>query len=72
MLDVMCDAQRHTGSLWACRCVGALAVTLVEALHAATSVNKLLLTRKERVALVAQFERDGLALAAAGGECVAT
>lgn len=66
------DAKRHTESLWACRCVGALAVTLVEALHASTGVDKLLLTSKERMALVAEFERDWLALAAACGECVAT
>jgi hypothetical protein len=68
----MCDAQRHTRSLWACRSVFALAVTLVEALHASTGVDKLLLTSKERVALVAEFERDWLALAAACSECVAT
>ena len=68
----MCDAQRHTRSLWASRSVGALAVTLVEALHASTGVDKLLLTREEWVALVAEFERDWLALAAACCECVAT
>jgi hypothetical protein len=68
----MCDAPRHTRSLWACRSVGALAVTLVEALYASTGIDKLLLACEEWVALVAEFERDWLALAATCGECVAT
>ena len=52
--------MRHSKSLGASRCVGASTVTLVEALDAATGVDKLLLTSKERMAFVAQFERDGL------------
>ena len=63
--------MRHTESLGASRCVGALAVTLVEALHASTGVDELLLACVERVALIAQFERDGLTLDATCGECVA-
>lgn len=57
--------------LWLRRCVLALAVTLVEALHASTSVNKLLLTGEEWVALVAEFKRERAALAAASSELVA-
>ena len=57
--------------LWLCRCVLALAVTLIEALNASTSVDKLLLAGEERVALVAEFERERTALAAASGELVA-
>ena len=64
--------MRHKKSLWACRCVGALAVTLVEALHASTSVDKLLLTGEERVALVAKFKDDRNLATAACGEGIAT
>ena len=64
--------MRHKKSLWACRCVGALAITLVEALDASTSVDKLLLTGEERVALVAKFKNDRNLANAACGESVAT
>ena len=64
--------MRHKKSLWACRCVGALAITLVEALDASTSVDKLLLTGEEWVALVAQFKNDRNLANAACGESVAT
>ena len=57
------------GLLW---CVLALAVTLVEALDASACIDKLLLAGEERMALVAKFERERAALAAAGGELVAT
>ena len=57
------------GLLW---CVLALAVTLVEALDASACIDKLLLAGEERMALVAEFERERAALAAAGGELVAT
>lgn len=40
------------------RALCALTVTLVEALHAATGVDELLLASKERVALVAQFKSE--------------
>ena len=63
--------MRHHESLWACRCVGALAVTLVEALDTSTSIDKLLLTSEEWVALVAEFKRDWLIAAAARREGVA-
>ena len=64
--------MRHKESLWACRCVGALAITLVEALHASTSVDKLLLTGEEWMALVAKFKNDRNLAAATGGEAVTT
>lgn len=64
--------MRHKKSLWACRCVGALAITLVEALDASTSVDKLLLTGEKRVAFVAKFKDDRNLAAAACGESIAT
>jgi len=64
--------MRHKKSLWACRCVGALAITLVEALDASTSVDKLLLTGEEWVALVAKFKDNRNLAAATGGEAVTT
>lgn len=64
--------MRHKNSLWACRCVGALAITLVEALDSSTSVDKFLLTGEEWVALVAQFKNNGNLANAACGESVAT
>lgn len=67
-----CDALVTKKSLWACRCVGALAITLVKALNASTRVDKLLLTSKKWVALVAQFKDDRNLAAAASGEAVAT
>lgn len=70
----MRDSRRGVATrdlLWLCRCVLALAVTLVEALDASTSVDKLLLTGEERVALVAKFERERARLCAASGELVA-
>ena len=64
--------MRHKKSLWACRCVGALAITLVEALDASTSVDKLLLTGEEWMALVAKFKDDRNLAAATCGEGIAT
>ena len=51
-----------------CGSVLTSAVTLVESLNASTGVDQLLLAGVERMALVAQFQRDGLTLAAACGE----
>ena len=64
--------MRHKKSLLACRCVSALAITLVEALDASTSVDKLLLTGEEWVALVAKFKDDRNLAAATCGEAVTT
>lgn len=66
------DDERHVELVLFLRRVGALSVTLVEALHTTTRIYKLLLTGEERMALVAQFKRERAALAAAGGELVAT
>ena len=52
--------------------VFALAVTLVEALHASTSVDKLLLTGEEWMALVAKFKNDRNLATTACGESIAT
>lgn len=66
------DVLRHSGLFGALRSGGALAVTLVEALHATTSVHKLLLAGEEWMALVAQFKRERTTLAGTSGELVAT
>ena len=50
----------------------ALAVALVEALHATTGVDKLLLACEERMAFVAEFDIEIATTGAASGERVAT